>query len=237
MAVYEPLHDDSLTDYFSQPSVKKHLAKIGFIDPDGKIVSQKEFHNHHVKLEAIRRADQALKDFTDADANMKIDSAIRREVEKILADPSLKKRRPRSAVVGGIDINKLPISMRHTAEIYLTSNSSRPSTAGQKHGGKKQPAITREPYTTKSALLRQDFIRKRMEELRVLALLEQQKCAMFGTCDVEGVETVPAAVAAAAAMRPKTAGFRVQPDALLSTAAYNPRPTAARTQKSGKHTF
>jgi hypothetical protein len=83
-----------------------------------------------------------------------------------------------------MDVNALPPAMRHTAEIYLcrpkTARNSKPASAGAS-GAQQHHTVSKEPYTTKSSLLRTEFVRRRLELMKMEEALEEEKRIKVGT--------------------------------------------------------
>lgn len=158
------------------------------IDDNGQILTQKEFHQHHIRLDTIERSEKNFQNIMEADMNIRIDSAIRKEIETLMSDPTAKKRRLRSVVSRGVDVTKLSPTIRHTAEIYLSSfarpkTARESSSASSKTGGHNHHhhMVTKEPYTTKSSLLRTEFVRRKLELMKMEETLEEEKRIKVGT--------------------------------------------------------
>ncbi|KAG5458124.1 MAG: hypothetical protein BJ554DRAFT_1718 [Olpidium bornovanus] len=52
---YEALLDEALADFFSAPSVQRHLIRQGIIKPTGEVVDPKEFKCHQIEMDAHER--------------------------------------------------------------------------------------------------------------------------------------------------------------------------------------
>ncbi|KAI9353740.1 hypothetical protein BDR26DRAFT_13333 [Obelidium mucronatum] len=144
MAVYEPLLDDYLTDYFQNPQTRRHLTNLGLIDSDGTIIDHKDFKYAQIKLQKLEYEKEVMKHQQERELDREIEIAIRskaktdkqkmQEKYQSMGDPKKGQTFPEF-------LNNYPVTMWRTVLLY----AERPPSLT--HVG-----ISRRPKTAKRSL-------------------------------------------------------------------------------------